>query len=354
MLSTVTHVANRPKPATSKGLPQEVKALAVVLREEFDATFRFYDALTGGLVVVPGQEDASAMIAPEEREAALDLAAEERPKVCSLEGGRYLIAFPLTGLGPSHIIALGVMPALARTRAEAARERDRLERWGRAVHDRLVRARDISDCQRTQAVQDRQSMIAWEALMALERLHRGARIHKEPARERRRILRIAGELLGAQSLAWVPVQRDDGVVSEGERLLTPWDCDQLAAVLAGQARWEESGYVIINEPGETSWARTVPAGAQPAGDTGRRQEAVGMGPGVQQAARRRARAGRPRGEEVPVPGPGRDRPGRLPDPVVPPLGRGPAHAVRLADGPPGAGRREVPAHQGPAGRLDPL
>ena len=264
MHSTILFAAKSEKDAmarrqgVSAALPQEVKALAVVLREEFDAPFRFYDAATGGLVVVPGQEDASTTIAPEEREAALELAAEERPRVFPLAGGRYLIGFPLTGLGPSHIIALGVMPGLARTRAEGVQERERLEKWGRSVHDRLKGARDISDRQRSQAEQDRQSMIAWEAMMALERLHRGARIHKEPARERRRILRVAGELMGAQAMAWVPVHRDDGVALEGERLLSPWDCGQLADVLAGKTLCEESGYLIVNDSRESSWGARFP------------------------------------------------------------------------------------------------
>ena len=82
-------------------------------------------------------------------------------------------------------------------------EQARLGKWGRSVHDRLRGARDIRDRRRSQAEQDRQSMIAWEAIMGLERLHRNLRIHKEPARNRGRILRVAGELLGVPSLAWV-------------------------------------------------------------------------------------------------------------------------------------------------------
>jgi HD-GYP domain-containing protein (c-di-GMP phosphodiesterase class II) len=101
-------------------------------------------------------------------------------------------------------------------------------------------------------------MIVWEAMMALERLHRGTRLHKEPTRERQRVLRAAGELLGAQSLVWVPVQRDDDVVIEGEPLVSPWDCSQLANVLANQSLWEETGYVLINETRETSWGARFP------------------------------------------------------------------------------------------------
>jgi hypothetical protein len=151
-----------------------------------------------------------------------------------------------------------VVPALAKTRAEAVQEQARLEKWSRSFHDRLVGARGIRDCRRCQAEQDRQSMIAWEAMMALDRLHRGTKIHKEPTRERQRALRAAGELIGAQSLAWVPVQRNDDVVFEGERLLSPWDCGQLANVLAGQALWEETGYVIVNDTRDTSWAARFP------------------------------------------------------------------------------------------------
>ena len=108
MLSTIKHASKPTKPPGS--LPQEVKALAVVLRDEFDAPFRFYDTATGGLMLVPGQEEASETIAPREREVALELAAAERPKVVFLPGGRYLVGFPLAGLGPANLVALGVVP----------------------------------------------------------------------------------------------------------------------------------------------------------------------------------------------------------------------------------------------------
>jgi hypothetical protein len=264
MLSTITRLMKPAKsskvlPADVPGaLPQEAKALAIVLREEFDTPFRFHDAATGGPVLVPGQEEATATSAAWERDAALELAAGDRPKVILVPGGRYLVGFPLAGLGLSSLVAVGIVPALAKTRAEAAQEQARLEKWSRSFHDRLVGAQGIRDCKRSRAEQDRQSMIAWEALMALDRLHRGTKIHKEPGRERRRVLRAAGELIGAQSLAWVPVQRNDDVVFEGERLLSHWDCGQLANALASQALWEESGYVLINDTRETSWAARFP------------------------------------------------------------------------------------------------
>src|SRR5262249_26238069 len=149
---------------------------------------------------------------PRERDAAVELATAERPKVILLPGVRYLIGFPLADLGAGNLIAIGIVSGLARTQAESVQERVRLEKWSRSVHDRLAGALEARDRQRSQADLDRQAMIAWEAMMALERLHRGTRLHREPTRERQRVLRAAGELLGAQSLVWVPVQRDDDVV----------------------------------------------------------------------------------------------------------------------------------------------
>ena len=251
--------AEAPPAESPPAPPQEVKALAVVLREEFEAPFRFYDSATGRPITFPGQEEEAGSSAdPREGEAARGLATEERPRVISMAAGRYLMRFPMAPFGPSHLVAIGMISGLARTRAEALQERERLEKWSRSVHDRLAEARGARDRARGRADQDRQSMIAWEAMMALERLHRGAKTHKEPARERRRVLRAAGESLGAQSLVWVPVLRDDEVVLEGDRLLSPWDCGQLAGVLAEEARWEESGYLIVNETRETGWGARFP------------------------------------------------------------------------------------------------
>ena len=245
-------------PRSARSESPEVKALAVVLRNEFDIPFRFYDVSTGDLVVLPGPGESASAVPPGERELALSLGAEAQPKVMASQAGRYLIGFPLDGLGLSRMVAVGVMIALARTGSELAQEQLRLGKWIRSVHDRLCGARDLRDRQRSQAEQDRQSLIAWEAVMGLERLHRHLRIHKEPARNRGRILRVAGELLGAQSLAWVSLQRDEDVVFEGERLLSPWDCGQLASLLAHQTLWEELGYVLINDARETSWAARFP------------------------------------------------------------------------------------------------
>jgi len=231
--------------------------MALLLREEFDTPFRFYDTATGELVA-PGLDEPAAPGLLAEREAVLDFGTEEQGKVVVLPEGGYLLALPLDGIRPSLVVAIGMVNALARTRAETSQEQVRLEKWLRSVLGRLRFTMDSRDRQRRQAEQDRQSRIAWEAVMGLERLHRKLRVHKEPARNRGRVLRVAGELLGAQSLAWVSLQGDEDVVFEGEPLLSPWDCSQLARLLANQPVWQESGFILINQTRESPWGAQFP------------------------------------------------------------------------------------------------
>ena len=94
--------------------------------------------------------------------------------------------------------------------------------------------------------------------MGLERLHLSAKFHKEPARERRRILRVCRELLGVQLLAWIPSQREEEVLFEGDRILSPWDGGQLVNILANQPGPEEQPYVLINQARENAWAVRFP------------------------------------------------------------------------------------------------
>jgi HD-GYP domain-containing protein (c-di-GMP phosphodiesterase class II) len=254
MPSTITprcHTSSRPASG-------EVKALAVVLQDELDAVFRFYDAATGDRLDLPGQPEREPTPSAEERALVLELATEDQPKVVILERGSYLIGLPLDGFGPVSVVAVGTVSALARSPSERAEEQSRLGKWARSVHSRLLGDRDNRERRRTQNERDRQAMIAWEAIVDLDQLHRSLRIDTEPARNRRRILRGAGKLLGARSLAWVSLVGDRDVLIEGEPILSSCDCGQLANYLADDTRGEESGYVLENEPRKSGWGARFP------------------------------------------------------------------------------------------------
>ncbi len=249
-----TAIEPRPKAAEpAAAILQEATALEGLLRAEFETPFRFLDASTGQTIGLNAEKDE-----PDDLEPPLNLSTVARAEVTLIPGARYRIAIPIEISGGGHLVALGVIAGLARTPAETSRERSRLERWSRSVQDRIEGAREARIRHQSRAEHDRQSMVAWEAMIALDRLNRGARIHREPNRERQRILRAAAELVGAQTMAWVPVQNDEDVILEGDRLLSPWDGNRLANLLSAQSDWEESGYLLINEVSQASWGARFP------------------------------------------------------------------------------------------------
>jgi HD-GYP domain-containing protein (c-di-GMP phosphodiesterase class II) len=244
--------------ASSAHAPSAVKALAVVLQEEFNTPFSFYDALTGNRLVMADLADSAPTAWSLERTVLGELAKGEHPKITCLDDGDYLLGFPLDGFGPSRLLALGVLSAVGKSEPERALEQFRIGKWARAVQSRLRADRESRDRRHTQAEHERQAMMAWEAVMGLDKLHRSLRIHKEPVRHRRRILRAAGELLGAPSLAWVSLHGEGDVVQEGESLLSPWDCGRLASQLTEETRGDESSYVLVNDPPQTAWGTQYP------------------------------------------------------------------------------------------------
>ena len=70
--------------------------------------------------------------------------------------------------------------------------------------------------------------------------------------------RAAGELVGASSLAWVSLPGDGDVVLEGERILSPWDFQQIVDHMADKNSGDPSEYVLVNETRQTGWGARYP------------------------------------------------------------------------------------------------
>jgi hypothetical protein len=246
------------QPARRRPLADQAGSLEIILREEFGAPFRVYDAATGRAVETSGP-GADAPPAPADDPGWLaDLAAEEQAHVTTLSGGAYRLGLSLHDDGRPALVAVGELAPLARTPAEAAQERARLQKWLRSVLERLRLASRSQARHRAEAPRDPQTSPAWEAILRLEHLLRSVRIDKEPGRSRRRVLRTAAELVGAQALAWVPARGDESVALEGDRLLSPWDLGQLNALLAQSREWEKTGYLIRNDPAAGGWLARFP------------------------------------------------------------------------------------------------
>ena len=110
----------------------------------------------------------------------------------------------------------------------------------------------------TNAEPNHPSMIAWEAIMSLERLHRAASIHREPARERRRILRAARRAGERAVVRLGSAPRAGRGGFPGRTAPVILGLRQLATILNDRARLAESGYVMLNDVRETSWGVRFP------------------------------------------------------------------------------------------------
>src|SRR5262249_43097691 len=143
----------------------------------------------------------------------------------------YQVVLPLHEAGRPVLVAAGDLPGLASGPA-AAREHARLQKWARSVCDRLRLSGQLSCRRQGEEEHTQQSILCWEALLTLDRLRHPLRIHKAPAKNKRRILEAASPLLGVQALIWVPAPADVPVLIEGEACLAPTDCRQLAALVA--------------------------------------------------------------------------------------------------------------------------
>ena len=233
-------------------LEDRAKALALVLRDEFGVPFLFYDAATG-LPVRAGDEAIPAAGLHFSPAQVAELAADGRARVTPLAEDRFQMVLLLHEGGSPVLVAAGELAGVAKTVERAIEERGRLEKWAQAVSDRLRLADQLLARRRSDEEQLSQTQSAWEVTFAVAHLTRGLRIHKDLARNRERILEAAQQLLGVEALLWVPQQPDAPVLLQGDPVLAPADCHQLAAALAQEPARKPAEPVIRNDFPQTGW-----------------------------------------------------------------------------------------------------
>jgi HD domain len=238
-------------------LATKAKALGVVLPEEFGVPFVFYEAARGTEVLRPEQTDRRSLpddLTPDE---VARLAAEGRGSVTALPDGRFQLAIVLIENGQPIVLGVAVLPALA-AGPERQAELERLRRWALSVGDRL-RLNDLLAGQR-RTEEDRAAQVTrtWEVLLGVDSAIRGLRIHKDPDKNRKGILKTAQGFLGAQTLAWVPDLPGPSVLIQGEACLAPADFRQLAATIARSADCQRGKPVTWNREQAGEWSQRFP------------------------------------------------------------------------------------------------
>lgn len=237
-------------------LVRQCKSLASLLREEFGVPFRCYDASTGELNWDVDSDDVR-LAAPECTPDMIVLLARDSCRlVRTLDDGRFQLTLPLFDPEHPELLAVGALPALAHLRADRAKEHNRLEKWAKSVVERLRTGREVCRHTEKQAKADTFHQ-AWSSLLVLDRLFHRLRIHKDPAKYRKRILDAAAELLGVQSVCWVSPRGEEPVLG-GTCLLSPWDMQQLTLTVARGMPRQNNGLLILNDVTGQSWSGRYP------------------------------------------------------------------------------------------------
>jgi hypothetical protein len=247
---------------------EHAQAFALVLRREFGVRFTLYDAVTGNAIECavandePDSVDLGTMadVPPGPRSVrevhvqAQDGQAQVRPLVAA----QYELALVLHQAGRPAFLAVGAYRGLAQSPAEILRELRCLKHWVQSFSDRLRLSDQFAWQHGTAEDQSAQTRLAWEGMLSLDQLMRRLRIHKDPTRNHKRILETAHALLGAQMLACVPADPQLPVVMEGDSLLTPLDCTQLAGLIAKTPGYSGVGPVLCNHAETQLWAMSFP------------------------------------------------------------------------------------------------
>ena len=239
-------------------LPDQATALAIVLKKEFGVPFAVYDAATGQSVAQRDRDD-HALPVPLDPTAVKEFASQGQATVNLQPNGRFRLALALYEHGAAVLVAVGELAPLTRNVAEVIQEQGRTQKWLQAFSDRLRQADLFLSRHREDVGSEPQGKAAWETLLRLDHLVRRLRIHKEPAKNQRRVLQSAWEMLGVQTVVWVPQQAEEPVLVQGEPCLSAWDFRQLAARLAHAPELQVSGLFLCNQVQACSWGGRFPA-----------------------------------------------------------------------------------------------
>ena len=244
MMITAKENSLRPK---SRALALQARSLAIILREEFGSPFEIYDSVSGSLFDESGEISDRKLGHQFNPDQAGKLAALLRASVTPMPGARYQVAIPLCLKEAPFLLGIGIISTCGESSQPSPLELARLQKWSQSVADRLMLSSSVPMPSRRAGEPEGGGSAALEALAGLEQLLRRVRIHKDPEKNQRRILREAVRLLGAGAAVWVPRQEDAEAVTWGESVLSAWDSRQITTRLARNPDLTGAGYVMMND-----------------------------------------------------------------------------------------------------------
>jgi len=232
------------------------RALAAVLRPEFDADFCVYDSQTG-VLLWPDSTDWCAPVV--DRIEAQRCAAAKRVGVSLHEEQRvFQLLIPQTTCDEIYLVAVGVMPVIGTSPDQVSQEGERLERWGNSVCERLQQADQLRVYRQSEIDLRAQVKRAWELNQRVEHVIRDLRVHRDVEVGVREILEAAGAAIDAEALIWVP-QRGESHAIQAEPVMGTYDIAALVETLCKLPELRDRGVCIIDDTSTSDLGRRYPA-----------------------------------------------------------------------------------------------
>jgi len=245
-------------PTTRHSLQSKVRALSVILAEEFGVAFTFHDAASGLEVPLAKAEAAPGSCHAGATVLVGQAAAEGQCRTGRLDDAHNLLALVIFQGDQPQFVATAVQHSLAGVGPERSRELDHLRKWLQTFSDRL-RLNELVALTRSaaeeQAVQFKR---AWDTILGLDESIRHMRIHRDVETNRRNILRKARGYLEAQTVLWVPQQPPGPSLVEGEPCLAPADCRHLADLVSRRAVADSQKHLVWNADSSAIWSQRFP------------------------------------------------------------------------------------------------
>ncbi len=256
----------------------QAEATLVLLKDEFGVPFRFYDA-DGEALDVADETAWNPLAEPSPSGGrgpceglgdrlgdggAIDsiLEATQRGTVCVRlqASGLYLLALPIYRGRKIVLTAVGQLPPMLPIieGCPAHREAEVLERWLRAVCDRLRLREQMEAWRHSEGELTDQVAAAWETVFAVDGVMRRLRIHKEAEANVGLVLDAAFRLIRCQGLLWAPRRYELPPAGRGQSCLALADGERLISVLTREGGYAPPQPFICNTPQETSWGSRFP------------------------------------------------------------------------------------------------
>jgi HD-GYP domain-containing protein (c-di-GMP phosphodiesterase class II) len=239
-----------------------VGTLANRLRSEFGFSFSVYDAVSGKPLL--NNDSAAEQSAESEVPASVvrEWGADSQVRVIPLPLNRYQLVLPIHSGQGAGFVAVGTTEALVGNPevfpARAAREQAMWQGWLQAVGEQFRLSEPALQRHRGERAHATGSSLSWEALLAVDQVTRGLRLHRAPRKNQQRILAAVSRLVAAEASLWAPTDAEQDLLWEGEIPFAPDDCRQLITRFMDTPDFRSAAPILCNDVQTTGWGRDFP------------------------------------------------------------------------------------------------